>query len=237
MSSRRKLAIAISVLAACSIAGGAYAATSGSTPQQTFLNDVAKRLNVNPQRLSSALQAAFGDELQAAVKAGKLTEAQAKAIEQRVHDRGFPPFPFLFRHALPFGGPMLHGGPLLHGGIVSAAAAYIGISERQLWGQLQSGKSLAQVAAAHGKSATGLERALASALRAKLDGARSAGMLTQQMEQRLLNRLQSRLGVLINRAGLFPHFGPWLGPRRAPWSVTPAPGELPGSPPAPAPLY
>ena len=71
-------------------AGGAYAATQSSGPntRQAFLNDVAKRLHVSPQQLSSALNGATTDQLQAEVKAGQITQAQANALEQRLKNGG-----------------------------------------------------------------------------------------------------------------------------------------------------
>jgi hypothetical protein len=81
-TTKRKLAIAATAAAAAAFAGGAYAATQTSgTSRQAFLNDVAKRLNVSPTQLQSALQGAFDDQLQAAVTAGKLTQAQADTIK------------------------------------------------------------------------------------------------------------------------------------------------------------
>ena len=81
-SLKRNLVIGLAALAVAAFAGGAYAATqnSGPTTRQAFLNDVAKRLHVTPQQLSAALNGATADQLQAAVKAGQLTQAQANAL-------------------------------------------------------------------------------------------------------------------------------------------------------------
>jgi hypothetical protein len=87
---RKKLAaIAIAVLVLA--AGGAYAAassTSQANPREAFLTDVAQRLGVSTATLNAALRGAFDDQLSAAVSAGKLTQAQANAIEQRVANGG-----------------------------------------------------------------------------------------------------------------------------------------------------
>jgi hypothetical protein len=89
---KRKSALAAAALAAAAFAGGAYAATQTSEPnaRQAFLNDVAKRLGVTPQQLKSAFSGAAIDQLNAAVKAGELTQAQANAIKQRIQ-QGLPP--------------------------------------------------------------------------------------------------------------------------------------------------
>ena len=83
-SLKRKLVFGLAALAVVAFAGGAYAATQSSAPntRQAFLNDVAKRLGVTPQQLTAALNGATQDQLQAAVKSGRLTQAQANALAQ-----------------------------------------------------------------------------------------------------------------------------------------------------------
>jgi hypothetical protein len=206
---KRKLVIAAVMLAAAAFAGGAYAAsTTGTSQRQQFLGDVAKRLNVTPAQLQSALQGAFDDRLQAAVNAGKLTQAQANAIEQRVQKTGVVPFGF--------GGGLAGPRPLLSGprpplpggpppapfGRFLAAATYLGITAAQLRDQLAAGKSLAQIATAHGKSVSGLEAAMTAAIKAKLDKAVAAKLLTNAQEQRILKTLSGRVDAQVTAQGL-----------------------------------
>jgi hypothetical protein len=233
MSPRRKLLIGTAILACCAFAGGAYAATSDTNPKQAFLSDVAKRLGVSPQRLTSALEGAFIDRLNADVKAGRLTPAEAKAITERIRDHAGFGFGMPLLLAPRFGFRMIHAGPF------SAAAGYIGISDEQLLDLLAHGKSLAGVARAHGKTVSGLESALVAAARAKLDRARAAGMITSAQEQRIVSALQARISVMVNRTGFGPRFGfrPWLyaGPRFG-FAGPPPPGPFPpGPPPFPVP--
>lgn len=230
---KRKLAIGTTVLAGVAFAGGAYAATSVSGPngRQAFLNDVAKRLNVTPTQLQNALQGAFFDQLQAAVTAGRLTQAQADAIKKRVQQGGGP-FGFggaghlkggFFGAGPGFfkGGPGLAPGPgpwpgpggpggsrgplprlgFAPGGRLSAAASYLGLNETQLLDQLRAGKSLAQIASSKGKSVSGLKAALTAAIKAQLDKAVSAKMLTSAQEQKILSELSARLSAEINGTG------------------------------------
>lgn len=220
---RRKLAIGAVILAACAFAGGAYAAstTGGSGTRQAFLNDAAKRLGVTPQRLKDALAGALQDELNAAVKAGRLTQAQANAIEQRFKQSGGLPLPLG-----PKGGfHVFRGGP--GGGPLGAAAHYLGLSVPQLLDQLRGGKSLAQVASSRGKSTSGLESAIVSDERARLDKARAAGRITASQEQQLLSRLEARVKDLVNGTGLHR-----LGHREGPGPGGPPP---PGGSALPAP--
>jgi hypothetical protein len=200
---KRKIAVGSTVLAAAAFAGGAYAATTSATnPRQAFLDDVAKRLNVTPQQLSAALQGAFEDRLQAAVAAGKLTQAQANALKKRIQQKGAAPLgpgPGLFGPGPRFfkGAP----GPGLAGGRFSAAASYLGISETQLLKDLQGGKSLAQIASSQHKTVAGLKAAMTAAIKAKLDKAVSAKMLTSAQEQQILKKLSSALDAQISGKG------------------------------------
>lgn len=233
---KRKLAIGTTALAAAAFAGGAYAATQepGATTRQAFLNDVAKRLNVSPAQLSAALRGALDDQLQAAVAAGKLTQAQANAIEQRIQNGGAPPLGALWFGQRPPGPP--HA---VVGGIgLTAAAKYLGLGDRQLLDQLSAGKTLAQVAKARGKSVSGLESALSSALRSRVQEAVARKQITSAQEQQILSRLSQRLNQAINGTYPGPGFrmhGSWhgpVGPPAGPGAVAPGPPPAPGTGPA-----
>lgn len=238
---KHKLAIGTTVLAATAFAGGAYAASqdSGLSARQAFLNDLAKRLNVTPKALTGALQGAFLDQLQAAVSAGRLTQAQANAIKQRLEQSGQVPLGALGPFG-PLGGgawlrPPGSGGPRFYPGLgpgaraapgegrLSAAAKYLGISDTQLRDDLTAGKSLAQIAQSPGKSVAGLKAAMIAAIRSKLDQAVAAKELTRAQEQQVLSRISARLDDQINgtRFGFHPMFG------RVPGGAVPS---LPGPP-------
>jgi hypothetical protein len=232
-SLKRKLVLGLAALVVAAFAGGAYAATQGSAPntRQAFLNDVAKRLHVTPQELSQALNGATIDQLQAAVKAGRLTQAQANALEQRMRQNGAAPaVPFGFgfgpRFAHP-GGPGGPGGPGWRGGFgpapgppgvfggrlgapfeLQGAASYLGLTNAQLLQQLSSGKSLAQIATSKGKTAAGLEQAMITAIKTRLDKLVANKMVTAAQETTLLKRLSARLATEINQKGLPAFKGP-----------------------------
>src|SRR5579884_3725552 len=190
---KRKVIVGVVALAAVALAGGAYAATQdSSSPRQAFLNDVAKRLHVTPQQLQAALRGAYADRLQSLVAAGRLTQAQANKLEQRIARGQLPPF-FGGRR---FGPPRL-GGPRE----LSAAASYLGLTDAQLLNQLGSGKSLAQIARGRGKSVSGLKSTMEAAIRTRLDRLVSRGVITNAQEQQILSRMSAMLGALINRSG------------------------------------
>jgi hypothetical protein len=218
--------IVLAALAVAALAGGAYAATQSSVPntRQAFLNDVAKRLHVTPQQLTQALKGATADQLQAAVKAGRLTQAQANRLAQRLNRSGAAPgIPFGFglgpRFARPYGpglpggpggpgGPVGPGGPHFFGGRLAgpfelqSAASYLGLTVPQLFQQLSTGKSLAQIATSKGKTASGLEQAMTNAIKTRLDKLVANKMMTAAQEKSLLSRLSARLANRINQKGL-----------------------------------
>ena len=89
---------------------------SSRNPRQAFLNDVAKRLNVTPAQLNSALKGAAIDQLDAAVKAGKLTQAQANALKQRIQQGAHGGAPFGSDRRARSGSGLVGPGPLLRRG-------------------------------------------------------------------------------------------------------------------------
>lgn len=214
-SVKRKLAIGVTGLVVLGGGGAAYAVTkSNNDNRQAFLGDVAKRLNVTPQKLNDAIKGAFEDRLDAAVKAGHLTQAQADRLKKKVEANGGPPVfgagppiggRFFFR-----GGPGRPGGPI-HDGL-DAAARYLGLTDAQLLGKLKSGKTLAEVAGDQNKSVDGLKSAIKASVKADLDRAVQDKRLTQTEESNILGKLDKGIDNLVNgkRIGPPPRLG---GPR------------------------
>ena len=196
---KRRFVIGAAGLAALGGGGVAYAVDQGSGiggERQAFLNDVAGRLHVSPGALQSAITGALSDRLGAAVKAGRLSQAQADAIKQRMNQHGGAPL---------LGGPRVHpffggpGGPFRAG--FDAAAGYLGLSPQQLHQQLESGKSLADVARAKQKDLGGLKTAIQSAAKARLDTAVKNKRITPSQENRLLSGLSQRIDTLVQQKG------------------------------------
>src|SRR4051794_32370204 len=195
--------------AALAIVGGGGAALAaggdglfGSSERQAFLDDAAGKLNVKSADLEKALQQAYDDRIDAAVKAGKLTQAQADELKARAKANGGLPF---------LGGPAFHGGGFgprgpggPQGSARDAAAPDLGLTGAQLHAQLESGKTLAQVAKAQNKSVDGLKQAMTAATKKDLDAAVKAGRLTQAQADAMLADLSKRLDDLIQNGG--PHF-------------------------------
>ena len=195
MTRRTKQVVVISALAV-TLAIGVGAALAGGglgfgDDQQAFLDDAAKRLNVTPAELKAALQGASNDRIDAAVAAGKITKDQAEAMKKRSAQGGLPLF-----------GGGHHGGRGHHGApSFAAVATYLGLTQAELQAQLQSGKSLAEIAKAQGKSVDGLKKALATEMQKRLDTAVKAGKLTQAQADEMQARMTEHLDDLVNGTG------------------------------------
>jgi hypothetical protein len=176
--------------------------------------------------LIDALVAAEKAELTAAVTAGRLTQAQSDQIATGLTAHVTAEV----NRTLPAhgpGGPGFGHGP---GGDELTAAAYLGMTEAALATQLQSGKTLAQVAGAtNGKSAAGLVDALVAAEKTELATAVAAGTITQEQSDQIATKLKARFTALVNGTapthgrrdgGLRPGFAPRGAPPVAPTDGT-----------------
>ena len=210
-SAKRRLVAGAAGLAVLAGGGGAYAAgTTGTTAkpadraaeQKAFLDDVAKRLNVTRDQLDTAIKGAAEARIDAAVAAGKLTKAQGDEAKKRLASGGLPLLggPGLGGGPRGGGGPGFgHGGPGFHAGFgLDAAATYLGLSEDALRTQLQSGKSLADVAKAQNKDVAGLKPAMKAAVTKQLDQAVTDKKLTADERTKILADVDKRLDDIIN---------------------------------------
>lgn len=93
-----------------------------------------------------------------------------------------------------------HGGKgRTHAGLLRAAADYLQLTKPALVQELRSGKSLAQVAEARGKTRAGLVDALVAAEKARID-ARTA--LTAEQKAAKLERARAQIERLVDRVGV-----------------------------------
>jgi AraC-like DNA-binding protein len=202
---KRKHKVVVGAAAMLAVAGGgvAVAAAQGDSSEESkaIIDDAAEQLGISPSKLSDALKKALGDRVDAAVAAGRLTKDEADALKERIASDEFPLFGGL--HHRGFG----HFGPSL-----DAAAGYLSLTEAQLRADLESGKSLAQVARDRGKSVDGLVNTLVAAAKERIDSAVSAGRVTRAQADEMLDGLQDRITELVNATGLGrPHFRPNSG--------------------------
>ncbi len=213
---RRRYWIFLGVIAlAVVVAGSAVAATkleTSSSQSKAIINDAAGRLHVAPSALSSALKQAREDQIDAAVKAGRLTKQQGDALKAQLNSGRMPLVGAGYDHGFGFGGHWSrfgghdfehHGGPFAAGS--KTVTSYLGITQAQMRSALASGKTLAQIAQANGKTAAGLVAALVADTKSRLDKAVAGKHLTAAQEKAILARTQQFITDLVN--GKAPAFG------------------------------
>src|SRR4051794_11500714 len=83
----------------------------------------------------------------------------------------------------------------------AAIAGYLGVAASDLQADLKSGKTLAQIATAQGKTVSGLEAAMIADAKSHLDSDVTAGNLTAAQEQTMLANLQSHIDDIVNSTG------------------------------------
>ena len=202
-SLKRKVVAGAAAALAVGGAGAGVAATrlgrSPSDESQAVITDAARKLGVEPLQLSNALKQALKDHIDTAVADGRMTKTEGDALKKRIGSGGFPLF----------GPPVLGLGRFGHFGHhifpgLSAAASYLGLSERQVRDRLESGKSLAQVAEDEGKSVDGLVAALKAQLKSRLDAAVAAGRVTKAQEDEILSNADDRIRDFVTMKLLRP---------------------------------
>jgi polyhydroxyalkanoate synthesis regulator phasin len=209
----RKIVLAAALGVTVVGAGGAIAATKLSSPReesQAVLNDAAKQLGVQPSELSAALKKALSNRVDQAVKDGRLTKAEGDALKARINSGDLPllgvPLGPRFHHF----GPGRHGF-FGHGHVLESAADYLGLTQAQLRAQLNSGKTLAQIAKDRGKSVDALVDKLVADKKARIEAAVKDGRLTRAEADRIEADLKQEVTDFVNNANLEFHFRKFRG--------------------------
>ena len=163
--------------------GGSTTTTAPSTPATP----------ATPKALPDWLK----NVLDGLVQAGTITQAQADAVTKALQNA---------RPAMDHRGRW--GGPRGRIGVaLDEAAKALGIDLDELRTELQSGKTLAEIATAHGVDVQKVIDALTTDAKAKLDAAVTAGRITREQADSRLAEMTSRLEDLVNRP--LPTDGPW----------------------------
>jgi polyhydroxyalkanoate synthesis regulator phasin len=170
------------------------------------ISDLAAAQSKDLAAVKAALLAAVKARLDAAVTAGSLTQAQADAFTQKLTTS---------IDALLTSTSLIHGksdfgrtGGMGRMGaeMITTAdiAAALGMTEADVTAGLQSGKSVADLAAAQSKDLAAVKEALLAAQKARLDQAVSAGTLTQAQADSAYQALTSSIDSLLSQAGGMP---------------------------------
>ena len=189
----RILALAASLAAVAALAA---APTAGAQDRPSVVDAVAARLGVSPDRLRDAFKAALAERIDAAVAAGRLTPEQGARLKERIAKAkglGIGARTAFAKKHKAFVGRIAKAkgrGP---------AAEYLGMTRQELVTELRSGKSLAQIARAEGKSVDGLVAAMVAPAKERLAKAVEKGRLTRQRADEILERLTERVERLVQR--------------------------------------
>lgn len=191
--------IAIGGLTAVALAAGsagAIAATNGDArnEEQAVLDDAAKRLDVTPERLRSALSGAQDAQIDERVRAGELTQEQADAIKQRRVRNGRVLVPGHGRGHHGTGGR--GGRPQRFEDLATA----LGLSKSDLRTRLRDGETVTEIARAEGRGLASVKREVRASRVKRLDAAVKAGRLTDAQRDAMLAHLDEH----IDRLGEWP---------------------------------
>jgi ribosomal protein S20 len=182
-----------------------------------FINRLAQNLGTTPDRLRAALQQTALQSIDAAVQNGTMTAEQAQRARERINAGDIPFGPGFGRG----GHDGERGGRGGFFGASSELATFLGITQDQLRAELP-GKSLAQVAQAHGRSRAQLVQFLVSNAQQHVQSEVQSGRITQAQATERLSNLQSRIEQMVDRVMPAGGFGPRSG-------VTPGASPSPGT--------
>ncbi len=212
--------------------------TSNSTTQpptdvyyNLYLQNLATTLGVSQSKLTTSMTQAAKDSITQAVKDGKLTQAQADSLNQRIDQMalngryGFEGV----GHGPGMGGPGFGGngfdGP---GGPISsttmskveaAVAAQLGLTSAQLTTDFQNGQTIADLAKSKNIALADIKTTIINTVKPDLDTAVKAATLTQAQEDSIIQRIQNDTfthpGIGFGFGGRG-HGGPGFGGRGGP---------------------
>ena len=176
---------------------------------------IAKEHNVDPAKVITTLVTDENAEIDAAVKSGQLTQAQATQMKgettQRVTD--------LVNGTEPAHGPGGPGGGM-RGEDQQVIATAIGISTTQLQTELTAGKTIAAIAVEHHVTAAKVINALVASENTEIDQRVASGQMTTaqgaQMKTMTVQRVTAEINGTEPAGGFGRHDGP--GPGGPPWS-------------------
>ena len=192
----RRLSAIVAAVAAVAVLGIAAASATAAGPP-TLADDVAARLGIAPEKLRQAFKDAIGARIDAAVQAGKLTPEQGAKLKERLANANG--LGLRLRGRLAEKHPALVGGIRVRVHRVGPVTKYLGITPQELRSELRAGKSLAQIATAHGKTVDGLVDAIVAPAKARLDKAVANGHLTRQRADEILGRLTDAVEKAVQR--------------------------------------
>jgi uncharacterized protein YidB (DUF937 family) len=185
----KKLIATISIIAALGV--GAFAL---NTALPAGAIGIAAAPALDPSSQCNGPRGTFKGVLDKLVADGTISQEQEDAIVQAMQDA------VTANRSAP---GERRAGPRLRvlEGMIQVSAGKIGVSVDDLTAALKSGQSVADVANAHSVNPSDVVTAIVDAGAAKIDQGVSGGMLTQQMADRLEQRLPEIADKFVNHTG------------------------------------
>jgi hypothetical protein len=173
-----------------------------------FLNVFANRLGLTIEKVKEALIGAFDDTVNQAMKDGVITQAQADRLKNlftnRLNQSSAPGFigPFGLGRFGGFGRFGFARGFLMgRGGFSpSSLAKALDMTQANLITELQSGKTIAEVAKENNIDLAQVKTSVLNDLKTRLDQAVQAGNLTQNGADAIYNQFSANFDTLVNRS-------------------------------------
>jgi hypothetical protein len=184
-------ATALAAVAVVAVSGTALAGNGGKADKGTPLRDeIAAKLGITPAQFQAAFAAVMVERIDAAVASGKLSAERAAKLKQAIAEGKLAKLRLGFhKQARVFA--------TKRGASLKAFTQYLDVTNAELRAELKSGKSLADIAKAHGKTADGLVKLALERLSDRLDKAVERGRLTETRKQELLAKAKQRLDKLV----------------------------------------
>ena len=182
---------------AAAVALGVGAATATAADEPSLADNLAAQLGISPERLRAAFKTALTARVDAAIAAGKLTPEHGAKLKERIAEAeglGMGARKAFAKRAKAFQQRLVARGKAL-----GAAADYLDLTRDELRAELQEGESLAQIAAAQGKSKAGLVAALTANAKEAVAKALADGKLTTTRADALQERIVERAERLVER--------------------------------------
>lgn len=176
-----------------------------------FLQHFATHLGLSVDQVKSAYQSAYGETIDQMVKDGRLTQTEGDQLKQKVGqdvtNGTLPMFAPGFR-GKGFGG--FGPGFGMRGGHmeleVATIAKSLGVTEQDLITELQSGKSISDIAKEKNVDINKVKQDVIAAYKANLDTAVKNNRITQAQADTMLQNFTTRLDTLVTQTNLFQNF-------------------------------
>ena len=182
------------LLGSVAASGLVSAAPGAASPAGDFLAKVAVKLGITEEKLTTAFKDARVEQLDEALAAGKITQAQRDAMKTRIEagdGAGFPD------HRGP-GGDKQQRPAMVK--FEEAIASAIGITPADLKTAMKAGKTPVQVAQEKGIDQATLKTKVLANVKIELSAQVTAGKLTQAQADKAYDMLSSHIDDMLTKA-------------------------------------